>query len=99
MSEEMRASHPFIVFVSFSVKVEQHLCRQLVLTCAVASTPVQLIPNITFTSEQTRDVLATSTDTDVSKCAFVYICKIDRGREREDEKVGLGGRECPAVRD
>lgn len=41
--------------------------------CAVPSTPVQLIPNITFTSEQTRDVLATSTDTDVSKCAFVYI--------------------------
>lgn len=48
------------------------------LTCAVASTSVQFITNATFTSEKSRDILALSVDTDVSKGTFVYVCEKER---------------------
>lgn len=41
--------------------------------CAVASTPVQFITTVTFTSEKAWDILATSIDTDVRKGTFVYV--------------------------
>ena len=63
------------------------------LTCAVASTPVQFITNVTLASKKSWHIQAASIDTDVSKGTFIYVCKRsrdggERGREtaREREK-------------
>lgn len=70
------------------------------LTCAVASTPVQFVTNVTFTSKKSWNILAASIDTDVSKGTFVYVCKRDRERERMIKRGRGRERERgPAVRD
>lgn len=67
------------------------------LTCAVATTPVQFITNVTFTSKKSRDILAASIDTDVSKGTFIYVCKRTRDRMKTDrERAKERKRERPS---
>lgn len=45
------------------------------LTCAVASTPIEFVTGVTFTPEQSRDVVAAAIDADVSEETLVYVCR------------------------
>lgn len=71
---------------TYSINTDGRVCT-LIDVCAVASTPVQFITNVTITSKKSWDVLATSIDTDVSKGTFVYVLAGLSFRSRDEAHV------------
>ena len=68
------------------------------VTCAVASTPIQFIARVAFTSEQPWNVSAPSVDADVGKRTFIDICTGLMRKEKKKERQ-TDRQRAPAVSD
>lgn len=55
-----------------SINANGRVCT-LIDICTVSSTPVQLVADVAFTSEEAGNIPAAPVDTDASEGAFVYV--------------------------